>query len=42
MPTNKLWTEHTERAAWQSVEALREKLANFYAKRSLTQSPIEP
>ena len=27
MPTNKLWIEHTERAAWQSVQALREKLA---------------
>ncbi|HEX6765108.1 MAG TPA: hypothetical protein VF103_06510 [Polyangiaceae bacterium] len=26
MPTNKLWIEHTERAAWQSVQALREKL----------------
>jgi hypothetical protein len=27
MPTNKLWIEHTERAAWQSVQALREKLS---------------
>jgi chromosome segregation ATPase len=27
MPTNKLWLEHTERAAWESVEALRQKLA---------------
>jgi len=27
MPTNKLWIEHTERAAWDSVEALRDKLA---------------
>ncbi len=26
----------------EETEALREKLANFYAKRSLTQSPIEP
>ena len=26
MPTNKLWLEQTERAAWESVEALREKL----------------
>jgi hypothetical protein len=26
MPTNKLWIEHTERAAWDSVEALRERL----------------
>ncbi|SRR5690606_14879603 len=28
MPTNKLWLEHTERAAWDSVQALREKLAS--------------
>jgi len=27
MPTNKLWIEHTERAAWDSVEALRDKLS---------------
>ena len=27
MPTNKLWLEHTEKAAWESVQALREKLA---------------
>jgi hypothetical protein len=27
MPVNKLWIEHTERAAWESVEALRKKLA---------------
>lgn len=27
MPTNKLWIEHTERAAWDSVDALRERLA---------------
>jgi NAD(P)-dependent dehydrogenase (short-subunit alcohol dehydrogenase family) len=26
----------------ESTEALRDKLAGFYAKRSLTQSPIEP
>jgi rhamnulose-1-phosphate aldolase/alcohol dehydrogenase len=26
----------------EETEALRDKLANFYAKRSLTQSPIEP
>lgn len=26
MPTNKLWLEHTERAAWDSVQALRKKL----------------
>src|SRR5262252_1376846 len=27
---------------YESTEALREKLANFYAKRTLTQTPIEP
>jgi len=27
MPTNRLWLEHTERAAWDSVQALRQKLA---------------
>jgi NAD(P)-dependent dehydrogenase (short-subunit alcohol dehydrogenase family) len=26
----------------ESAEALREKLANFYAERTLTQTPIEP
>lgn len=26
MPTSKLWLEHTERAAWDSVDALRERL----------------
>jgi hypothetical protein len=26
----------------EATEALRDKLAAFYAKRSLTQSPIEP
>lgn len=32
MPTNKLWIEHTERAAWDSVEALRERLAKTEAR----------
>jgi len=27
MPTNKLWIEHTEKAAWDSVQALRDKIA---------------
>jgi hypothetical protein len=27
MPTNKLWIEHTEHAAWESVSALRAELA---------------
>jgi hypothetical protein len=26
MPTNPLWVEHTERAAWDTVEALREQI----------------
>ncbi len=29
MPTNKLWLEHTEKAAWESVQALREKVADL-------------
>jgi hypothetical protein len=28
MPTNKLWLEHTEKAAWESVQALRDKIAD--------------
>jgi hypothetical protein len=32
MPTNKLWIEHTERAAWDSVEALRERLVKAEAR----------
>jgi hypothetical protein len=32
MPTNKLWIEHTERAAWDSVEALRERLSKAEAR----------
>jgi hypothetical protein len=32
MPTNKLWLEHTERAAWDSVEALRERLLKAEAR----------
>lgn len=27
MPTNKLWLEHTERAAWDTIHTLREKLS---------------
>jgi hypothetical protein len=33
VPTNKLWIEHTERAAWDSVAALRTELAD--AKKRL-------
>ncbi len=29
MPTNKLWLEHTERAAWDSVQALRAHIAEL-------------
>jgi len=32
MPVNKLWIEYTERAAWESVEALRKKLAEAEAR----------
>ena len=32
MPVNKLWIEHTERAAWETVEALRKKLAEAEAR----------
>ncbi len=32
MPVNKLWIEYTERAAWESVEALRRKLAEAEAR----------
>lgn len=32
MPTNKLWLEHTERAAWDSVDALRERLLKAEAR----------
>jgi DNA repair exonuclease SbcCD ATPase subunit len=32
MPTSKLWLEHTERAAWDSVEALRERLVRAEAR----------
>lgn len=41
MPTNKLWIEHTERAAWQSVEALRDKLADAERRQARLAPPIE-
>jgi hypothetical protein len=41
MPTNKLWIEHTERAAWQSVEALREKLIEAERRLSRMAPPVE-
>jgi hypothetical protein len=41
MPTHKLWIEHTERAAWQSVEALREKLAEAERREGRLAPPVE-
>ncbi len=32
MPVNKLWIEHTERAAWETVQALRKKLVEAEAR----------
>lgn len=41
VPTNKLWIEHTERAAWQSVDALRDKLADAERRQARLAPPIE-
>src|SRR5450432_912821 len=41
MPTNKLWIEHTERAAWESVEALREKLIEAEKRIERLAPPLE-
>jgi urease accessory protein UreF len=41
MPTNKLWLEHTERAAWESVEALREKLIEAEKRIERLAPPLE-
>ncbi|HVR19401.1 MAG TPA: hypothetical protein VMS65_06890 [Polyangiaceae bacterium] len=41
MPTHKLWIEHTERAAWQSVQALREKLAEAERHAERMAPPVE-
>jgi hypothetical protein len=41
VPTNKLWIEHTERAAWQSVDALRDKLADAERQKARLAPPIE-
>ena len=41
MPTNKLWLEHTEQAAWQSVDALREKLALAEQRQARLAPPVE-
>lgn len=41
MPTNKLWIEHTERAAWESVSALRDKLAQAEQRMARLAPPRE-
>jgi hypothetical protein len=41
MPTNKLWLEHTERAAWESVQALREKLKLAESRLRAMAPPVE-
>lgn len=41
MPTNKLWIEHTERAAWESVDALREKLADAEKRLQRMAPPVD-
>jgi hypothetical protein len=41
MPTNKLWIEHTERAAWESVTALRSELAEANKRLVRLTPPVE-
>jgi hypothetical protein len=41
MPTNKLWIEHTERAAWESVSALRTELAEEKKRIERLAPPVE-
>jgi hypothetical protein len=41
MPTNKLWIEHTERAAWESVTALRSELAEANKRLLRMTPPVE-
>jgi hypothetical protein len=41
MPTNKLWIEHTERAAWDSVEALRERLVKAESRLQALASGVD-
>jgi hypothetical protein len=41
LPVNKLWLEHTERAAWESVEALREKLLEAEKRIERLAPPVE-
>jgi len=40
MPINKLWLEHTEKAAWESVEALREKIADAERRIERLRPPV--
>ena len=40
MPTNKLWIEHTERAAWESVQALRDKIAEAERRIERLRPPV--
>jgi hypothetical protein len=41
MPTNKLWIEHTEQAAWESVSALRSELAEAKKRVQRLTPPVE-
>src|SRR5262245_50955270 len=41
MPTNKLWLEHTERAAWDSVDALRERLLKAESRLQALASGVD-
>ncbi len=41
MPTSKLWLEHTEKAAWDSVQALREKMASAERRIERLGPPID-
>lgn len=41
VPTNKLWLEHTEQAAWQSVDALREKVVLLEQRQQRLAPPVD-
>src|SRR3954453_4805442 len=41
MSTNKLWLEHPERAAWESVQAIREKLKQSEKRLQAMSPPVE-
>jgi hypothetical protein len=40
MPVNKLWLEHTEKAAWDSVQALRGKIADAERRIERLRPPV--